>query len=194
MDGYPTPKNKKWRGQLYSETRYAIIKWLERELPTVTGDVLNIAAGGWQVPKQLLTNPKLGKYVTFDKKYYGNSKNPVDKYGDVHDMPEDWTNRWDCVICNQAIECFENPFQAMKEIHRVLKSNGTLYIDAPMNYRWFGEGAWDRRQPYPHPVKDYWRITRDGWELLTKDFKTVRIERSGPTKYDPYTYMVKCIK
>ena len=194
MDGYPIPKTCKWRGQIYSETRYAVIKWLERELPSVTGDVLNIAAGGWPVPKQLLTNPGLRKYVTFDKKLYGDSKNIVDIYGDVHNMPKDWSKKWDCVICNQAIECFSNPFKAIGEMYRVLKPKGVLYIDAPFNYRWFGEGSFPGKKPKKFRVFDYWRITRDGWDLLTEDFSSVKIERSGPNKWDPYTFMIKAIK
>jgi len=194
MDGYPNPKTRKWRGEQYSETRYAIIKWLQRELPNITGDILNVAAGGWQVPKQLLTNPGVKKYVTFDKKFYGDGKNQVDVHGDVHNMPAEWTNKWDCVICNQAIECFKNPFKAVSELHRVLKPGGILLIDAPFNYRWFGEGSFPGKKAKPHRVYDYWRITRDGWEELTKDFTKVTIERSGPNKWDPYTYMIKAIK
>jgi len=194
MDGHPNPKTCKWRGQMYSETRYAVIKWLERELPTVTGDVLNVAAGGWPVPKQLLDPKKITKYVTYDQKFYGDGKNPVDVYGDVHDMPKEWTNKWDCVICNQAIECFKNPFKAMEELYRVLKVGGVLYIDAPFNYRWFGESSFPGKKPKRHRVYDYWRITRDGWEMLTTKFRTVKIERSGPNKWDPYCYMIKCVK
>lgn len=194
MDGHPKKKTKKWRKQEYSETRYAIIKWLEGELPSVTGDVLNVAAGGWPIPKQLLTNPGLKSYITYDKKFYGDSKNPVNQYGDVHDMPKEWTDKWDCLICNQAIECFRNPFKAMSEMRRVLKPGGVLYIDAPFAYRWFGEGSFPGKKPKKHRVHDYWRITRDGWELLTEDFSKVKIEDSGPNVWDPHTYMVKCIK
>lgn len=194
MDGHPIKKNKKWRGQLYSETRYAVIKWLERELPNVTGCVLNVAAGGWPVPKQLLTNPKMTKYMTFDQKHYGDGKNPVDHYGDIHNMPEHWTNFWDCVICNQAMECFSDPFKAMGELHRVLRPGGLLFVDSPFNYRFFGEGTFPGKKPKKHRVHDYWRITRDGWELLTKDFSKVTIEHSGPNDWDPYTYMVKATK
>jgi len=194
MDGHPIKKKYKWRGQIYSETRYAVIKWLERELPKVTGDVLNVASGNWDVPKKLLTNPKLGKYTTFDQKWYGDSKNKVDVRGDIHNAPKDWTNKWDCVICNQAIECFENPFKAMDEFYRILKPKGVLYIDAPFNYRFFGEGTFPGAKPKKQPVKDYWRISEDGWRLLTKKFSSVKIERSGPNKWDPYTYMVTAVK
>ena len=54
MDGHPNKKNKKYNGQMYSETRFAVIKWLEKELPLITGDVINISAGNWDVPKNFL--------------------------------------------------------------------------------------------------------------------------------------------
>jgi SAM-dependent methyltransferase len=194
MDGYPNKKSKSWRGNMYSETRYAVIKWLERELPNVTGEVLNVAAGGWPVPKQLLDPKKVTKYTTYDQKFYGDGKNPVDIYGDVHSLPKKWTNKWDCVICNQAIECFKNPFKAMEEMHRVLKIGGVILIDFIFAYRWFGYGSFPGHKPKKHRVYDYWRFTRDGVELLMEDFKNVKIERTGPEKWNAYCYMAKGIK
>ena len=35
MDGNPNPKSKYWRGKDYSETRFAVIQWLEKELHNV---------------------------------------------------------------------------------------------------------------------------------------------------------------
>ena len=93
MDGHPNPKKCKYKGQLYSETRYNVILWLQRELPKIKGKVLNVAAGGWPIPKQLLDFKQITEYKTFDKKFYGDGKNPVDMYGDVHtDLPKKWTN------------------------------------------------------------------------------------------------------
>ena len=54
MDGNQIPKTKVWRNNHYSETRYAVIKWLEKELPKVSGRIINLGAGGWKVPYQLL--------------------------------------------------------------------------------------------------------------------------------------------
>jgi len=194
MDGYPNPKNKKWRGQFYSEARYSVAVWLEKELPHITGSVLNVAAGDWPVPKQLLTNPGVTSYVTYDKKHYGDAKNSVDIHGDIYDMPKEWTDFWDCIICNQAIECFSNPFKAMDEIYRIIKPGGTLLIDGPFNYRWFGDEAWPEKPPKKHRVFDYWRISKDGWEELTKEFSKVIIEHSGPNIWDAYNFMIKAIK
>ena len=194
MDGNPFPKNKKWRGNTYSETRYAVVKWLEKELPLISGDVLIVSAGNWLVPKQLLSNKAINSITTFDKKHYGNTKNNVDVIGDIHNMPIDWSNKWDCIVNNQAIECYENPFKAAQEMYRVLKPQGILLLDSPFNYRWFGKGSWADPKQNAKNVQDYWRITPQGMELLLKDFSEVKIELSGPNKWDPYCVMAKAIK
>lgn len=194
MDGAPNPKTKKWRGQLYSETRYAVIQWLERELPLVIGDVINISAGNWDVPKKLLNMSKVTSYITFDLPTYSGTKNNVNVFGDVHNMPKEWTNKWDYIINSQALECYKDPFKAMGEMYRILKPGGILLLDVPFAYRWFGKGSWYDEKQNKKEVKDYYRFTRDGLELLTKAFKSVKIDRSGPNKYAPYCYMLKAVK
>jgi SAM-dependent methyltransferase len=194
MDGYPTPKSKSYGGQQYSDTRFAVIKWLEQQLPGVSGRVLNVSAGGWSVPRQLLNNSKITQYTTYDLARYGDAKNQVDVVGDVHSMPASWTDTWDCVINNQAIECYENPFKAMSELHRVLKPGGVLLIDAPFNYVWFGRGSNPESLKKKNPVKDYWRITEDGWRLLTKQFSTVDVQGFGGTVNSRYVYCVRAVK
>jgi ubiquinone/menaquinone biosynthesis C-methylase UbiE len=126
-----------------------------------------------------------------DRATYGGHTNNVDIVGDVHSLPVEWGNKWDAVVSNQAAECYENPFKAMDELYRVLKPGGILLIDCPYNHVFFGNGA---GTGVKKDVKDYWRITEDGWILLTKKFKDVKIEHSGPNKYDPYVYMVRGVK
>lgn len=163
MDGYPLPKIKTWRGQQVSETRYYVNTWMEAELPLIEGNVLNIGAGGSQTPKQLLDFSKVTLYKTFDKEYYGDSKNPVDIVGDVMDMPSDMTNFWDAVLCIEVMECVENPFKAMDEIYRILKPNSSAYITCPFNYCFFGYGSNPNSLKIKNHVKDYWRPTKQGW-------------------------------
>lgn len=193
MDGYPIKKNKVWRGQTYSETRYYVCTWLEKELPLVVGNVLNVASGGWPVPYQLLDKTKVTKYTTFDQKVYGDSKNTASVYGDVHAMPFK-DEEFDVLICNQAAECFANIFVAMDEMFRVLKRGGTLYIDSPFNYVWFGRGSNPESLKKKNPVKDYWRISKDGWELLAKKFSKVDIQGFGGTENSRFVYCVKAVK
>jgi SAM-dependent methyltransferase len=193
MDGNPKPKTKSYRGQICSETRYHVCIWLEKELPKISGKVINISAGGWLIPKQLLNFTKITEYKTLDRKLYGDRKNVADIYEDVHNLPANWNDKWDCIINNQAIECYENPFKAMSEMYRILKPGGILLIDAPFNYRFFGSGTGVTESK--NPVKDYWRITRDGWEVLTKQFSKVEIKSFGGTgEHDRFVYCIKAVK
>lgn len=192
MDGSPNPKTKHYKGNDYSETRYAVIKWLEKELPLVSGSVIDLGAGNWQVPKQLLDFKKVKEYKTFDQKRYGGTKNQVDFYGDLQDMPKEWNNKWDVVLCLEVIECIPDLFKAFAEMYRILKPNGVLLLSCPYNYRWFGDGSWDNEKQNKKGVSDYWRPTRQGLELLAKQFSNVKIEGFGGT--GPHDRFVHCLK
>lgn len=195
MDGHPNPKKCKYQGEIYSETRYSIIKWLEKELPKLNGSVLNVGAGNWQIPKQLLNMSQISNYTTFDKKWYGKSKNKVDVYGDIQDMPKDWANKWDNIICLEVLECISNPFKAFDEMFRVLKPGGVLLLSCPFNYRAFGDGTWEKPKP---GIVDYWRITKQGLELLAQKFSKVRVDGFGGSgnhdRFGHCMYAVKEIK
>lgn len=193
MDGYKKSKNNIWRGQHYSDTRYAVIKWLEKELPHVSGEVLNLCAGNWQVPKQMLNFKNIIRYVTFDQKTYSESTNDVNVIGNAHNLPFH-NNEFDCVICNQSLECLENPFRVLDEVYRILKNHGVFLCDTPYNVSWFGYGSTPESLKTKYKVNDFWRITPQGMHLLCKRFKDVIIETSGPNTWDPYCVMTKAIK
>ncbi|MDH0749776.1 methyltransferase domain-containing protein [Pseudomonas sp. GD03842] len=71
---------------------------------------------------------------------------------------------YDVVVCMEVIEHTLNPFDAVKEIRRVLKDGGHLLISAPLNWRIHG------------PSPDCWRITEHGWNALLRDFDIVEID------------------
>jgi SAM-dependent methyltransferase len=71
---------------------------------------------------------------------------------------------YDCVVCMEVIEHTLNPFEAVKEIRRILKDGGYLLISAPLNWRIHG------------PLPDCWRITEHGWKALLRDFDIDDIE------------------
>jgi ubiquinone/menaquinone biosynthesis C-methylase UbiE len=89
-----------------------------------------------------------------------------DIVGDVHQLPLA-DNSVDAVLCMHLLEHVEEPHTAIKEVYRVLKPGGYLYIDVPFLF-------------YYHPMegyyKDYYRFTKDGLAYLTRDFSSVEIQ------------------
>ena len=61
--------------------------------------------------------------------------NAILKVGNVEDELPFQEDFFDIVICNDVIEHLENPSIVLKQIQRVLKTNGILYINTP-NFNW----------------------------------------------------------
>lgn len=55
---------------------------------------------------------------------------------DVHDLPGEWDNRFDEVVCEIALEHFDSPIVAMREMARVMKPCGRLTLVVPNVYFW----------------------------------------------------------
>ncbi|MCK4820307.1 class I SAM-dependent methyltransferase [bacterium] len=70
----------------------------------------------------------------------------------------------DCVFCTGTLEHVEYPEKVVKEIRRILKKNGIVYIDVPFIQCY-----------HPDPV-DYWRFTIKGIELICVRNGLVKIE------------------
>ncbi|HXG08813.1 MAG TPA: class I SAM-dependent methyltransferase [Gemmataceae bacterium] len=84
----------------------------------------------------------------------------VDIVGDIHHMPLA-DDSFDCVFCTGTLEHVSDPWQAVREIHRVLKPGGLVHIDVPFI------------QGYHADPTDYWRFTLDGLRLLCRSFKEI---------------------
>jgi len=85
----------------------------------------------------------------------------------VEDMSFD-NETFDLILMLEVLEHVENPFNASKELYRVLKKDGILIVSTPFIF-----GIHDA------PV-DYWRFTKFGLKNIFKLFKDVKIEeRSG---------------
>lgn len=97
---------------------------------------------------------------------------PVDTYhpdivGDIQNMPFD-DNSIDAIVCLAVLEHVENPTQAYKEIYRVLKPGGYVFIYVPFLYYYHAEKGY---------YGDFWRFTEDGLRWLSKPFTTCEIFR-----------------
>ncbi|MAF36676.1 hypothetical protein CL622_06185 [archaeon] len=118
--------------------------------------------GGLKFGKGLSQYEKLfesKKYVVLDKEP---SYNP-DIIGDIHDLPLE-TNSVDAVVCKAVLEHVEQPWLAVKEIHRVLKPGGKALFYVPFLYPYHAE-----RGTY----KDFYRFSKDAVEYLFGNFSNL---------------------
>jgi ubiquinone/menaquinone biosynthesis C-methylase UbiE len=111
------------------------------------GRILDVGAGGRRIRTDV---------VTFDA-----VPGPqVDQVGDIHAM-EIPDASFDCVLCTGTLEHVRDPWQAVREIHRILKPGGLVHIDVPFI------------QGYHADPTDYWRFTLEGLRLLCRPFKEI---------------------
>lgn len=87
----------------------------------------------------------------------------LDYVGPLHDMPiEDET--FDAVLCTEVLEHLEWPRESVKEMCRVLKPGGRLYITVPMAHR-------EHQVPY-----DFFRYTSYGLKSICSNAGFSQVE------------------
>jgi SAM-dependent methyltransferase len=91
---------------------------------------------------------------------------------------------YDVIVCTEVLEHTLNPFDAVKEIRRILKPSGLLIASAPLNFRIHG------------PLPNCWRFTLHGWRQLLREFSSVDIRSVDTVGRDlmPIHYTVRAIK
>jgi SAM-dependent methyltransferase len=93
---------------------------------------------------------------------------------------------YDVIACMEVLEHTLNPFDAVKELRRMLKHEGYLLVSAPLNWRIHG------------PSPDCWRFTEHGWRALLRDFDILNIdilETPGRELFPiKYNVLAKCDK
>lgn len=117
------------------------------ELLPAGARILDVGAGGRRITPGV---------VTFDA-----VPGPeVDIVGDLHqmDLADD---SFDCVFCTGTLEHVQDPWTAVREIHRVLKPGGLAHIDVPFIQGYHAD---------PH---DYWRFTLEGLRLICRCFEEI---------------------
>lgn len=94
-----------------------------------------------------------------------------DVVGDIHAIPLNDASI-DGVICRSVLEHVERPWDAVREMHRIVKPGGFVFIQVPSTYPYharIGHGA------YP----DYWRFFESSLRLMLQDFHEVTIVKHG---------------
>jgi len=74
------------------------------------------------------------------------------------------SEHFDIVVCTEVLEHTLQPFQAVKEISRILKFGGIALISVPYNFRIHG------------PLPDCWRFTEHGLRELFKNFEIISLD------------------
>lgn len=137
------------------------------KLISLEKDILDVG-GGIGFDKWLLKYKELFNdcnYKTFDC----DNATGADIIGDIHNMPVE-SESIDAIICSSVLEHVENPYIAVKEMFRILKNNGKIFVYVPSIYPYHA-----RKNHY----QDYWRFFDDSLKLLFKDFSKIEIIKSG---------------
>lgn len=85
---------------------------------------------------------------------------------DAHRLPEDWAGRFDKVACYTALEHFDSPVMALREMARVLKPDGFIEIVVPNLHYWRrvfrnGRPKYDELRNSRNPPSH-----KSGWDLV----------------------------
>lgn len=73
-------------------------------------------------------------------------------------------NYFDSIICLEVLEHTENPFNAIEEITRILRTDGLLFISVPCNYR------------IHSPLPDSFRFTEHFFKVIAKNYNYKLLE------------------
>jgi len=138
--------------------RLQLEHWIFANRARLQGKVMDI---GVQNPRRWLGNG----YFTLGHTADTHS----DRVGDVTALPFD-DEELDAIVCTEVLEHCADPFIAVDEMRRVLKTGGLLLVTSPFLWPWHGTVN------YP----DYWRFTDQGWRHLLRHFSTVTVE---PTQW-----------
>ena len=76
-------------------------------------------------------------------------------------IPNDY---FDLIVCTEVLEHTLNPFNAVKEIKRILKPGGFIFITVPFNFRIHG------------PLPDCWRFTEHGLRALFNNLNIIEMD------------------
>jgi SAM-dependent methyltransferase len=144
-------------------------KFIDEKITEISKEKIILDVGGGERFTKWLTEYKdFFKNCDYKTMDYDN-KTGADIVGDIHKIPL-LDESIDAVICSSVLEHVENPIIAVKEIYRILKSGGKVFVSIPSIYPYHA-----RKDHYP----DYWRFFDDTINVLFRDFKEVEFIKRG---------------
>ena len=142
---------------VYRARTRILSRWAE-ELPRTGLEVLDV--GGRLQPYRPLIKDNLRSYVAIDPVPAG----LLDVVAVGENLPF-CSDRFDLVICTQVLNYASDPFLVIREIRRVLKPKGVLFLSVPAIF------------PRYHDQR--WRFMPDGLSLLLSIFSRYEIVSEG---------------
>jgi SAM-dependent methyltransferase len=151
-------KPKLTRGTINSYFNDSAIEgFLQRNLASLQGQVIDIGSGRMRYRSTILSGPNVSNYIGLDlEPGKFDTANTADVYWDGVTMP--FADRSiDSAILFEVLEHCADPRIVAKEAYRVLQPGGTLLFSTPFLYQLHG---------FPH---DYQRPTPSGLHRLLSD-------------------------
>ncbi len=144
-------------------------KFIDEKIVEISkGNIVLDIGGGGRFTKWLFEYKNLFENCDYKTMDFDNSTG-ADIVGDIHNIPIE-KESIDAIICSSVLEHIENPIMAVKEIHRILKKDGKLFVHVPSIYPYHA-----RKGHY----NDYWRFFDDTINFLFKDFSKVEFVKRG---------------
>ena len=72
---------------------------------------------------------------------------------------------FDALLCTEVLEHVVDPFAAVREIKRIVKTGGYVFFSTPLNARIHG------------PIPDCWRFTEFGLKVLYRNFEILEFQK-----------------
>jgi SAM-dependent methyltransferase len=85
----------------------------------------------------------------------------IDYHYDVADL-HFGSETFDRVACNAILEHVVNPVESLRELRRVLKVGGQIWVEVPFH------------QPYHPTPHDYWRVSLEGLRVWMEGFREIQ--------------------
>lgn len=141
--------------------------------PRTYGRVLNVGAGIQSYNYQFDLRLNNDEYHTLEI----SDDQRTTYVGSVTDMPMVPTASYDWVLANAVLEHVDDMQAAVREIARVTKPGGRVYLQTPFH---------NEIHFVPNAFKDFWRLTPFGYEELLKEYFVIEeFEFWGNSVIDP---------
>jgi SAM-dependent methyltransferase len=125
--------------------------------------LLDAGAGNFRYKELLMSKNYKYESHDFDQVFDQNSRGKHTYVSDIRSIPVE-PNRFDVVVCTQVLEHLPDPLAAFRELARILKPSGELYLTTNLLFPVHGA-------PY-----DYFRFTNFGLEHLCQESGFSKIE------------------